>query len=151
MPTLIKNRKAYHDYEISEKIEAGIKLTGYEVKALKDGLGNLTGSYIKPAENAMYLWGLHIPLYHKAGSIINYNPTRNRKLLLNKKEIESLSGKATQRGFTIIPLEVYSKGGLIKVLIGLGKGKKKSSKKSDLKRAQEERSAQRELKETLSQ
>lgn len=146
MPTLIKNRRAHYDYEILESFEAGIKLMGYEVKALKDGQGTLTGAHIKIAPDTVSLIGLNIPLYSKAGVILNYDPSRTRKLLMHKAEIKSLEGKVNQQGYSLIPLTLYTKGGLIKVEVGLVRGKRKADKRRDIMEAQEKREIERAVK-----
>ncbi len=146
MPSLIKNRRAHYDYEILETYEAGIKLLGFEVKALKEGQGTLTGAHIKITHDSVSLIGLNIPLYAKAGIILNYDPSRTRKLLMHKSEIKSLEGKVNQQGYTLIPLVLYTKGGLIKISVGLARGKKKSDKRQDLIEKQEKREIERTMK-----
>jgi SsrA-binding protein len=146
MPSLIKNRRAYYDYEIIETIEAGIKLLGYEVKSLKEGQGNLTGTHIKIDTNSVSLIGLTIPPYSKAGTILNYDPSRTRKLLMHKSEIKSLESKVNQQGYTLIPLVLYTKGGLIKLSLGLARGKKKEDKRKDIIEKQQKREIERTIK-----
>lgn len=146
MPTLIKNRRAYFDYEILETFEAGIKLLGYEVKSLKEGQGTLTGAHIKIASDSLNLIGLSIPLYTKAGTILNYDPSRTRRLLMHKSEIKSLEAKVNQQGYTLIPLVLYTKGGLIKLSLGLARGKKKTDKRKDIIEAQQKREIERTIK-----
>jgi len=147
MPTLLRNRKAYYDYEIEDDYEAGIKLMGHEVKSLKEGRGSLTGTYVRVDENGLSLVGLNIPLYSKANVMQDYDPQRTRRLLLNKSEIKSIAGKVERSGYTVVPLRIYTKGTLIKLAIGLGKGKKKEQKKADLIAKERDRQAERELKE----
>lgn len=147
MPTLVKNRRAYYDYEIIETYEAGIKLLGHEVKSLKAGQGNLNGSHVKVTPIDISLIGLNVPLYKKAGTLLNYDPMRTRKLLMHKNEIQSLSNKVNQQGYTLIPLSLYTKGSLIKVSIGLAKGKKKADKRRDIIKAQQDREIERTIKE----
>lgn len=146
MPTITRNRKAYHDYEIIEKYEAGIKLLGVEVKALKEGKGNLTGTYVKQHGGRLNLIGFNLPPYSRAGKLLDYDPNRSRLLLLSQKEIDSLIDKIDKQGFTLIPLKFYTKGSLIKLEIGLAKGKKKSDKKRSLIEAQEKRDIERAIK-----
>ncbi|PIR42574.1 SsrA-binding protein [candidate division WWE3 bacterium CG_4_9_14_0_2_um_filter_35_11] len=146
MSTIIRNRKAYHDYEIIEKYEAGIKLLGVEVKALKEGKGNLTGTYVKGTGGRLSLIGFNLPPYSKSGTLLDYDSTRTRLLLLTKKELDFLLDKTEKQGFTLIPLKFYTKGSLIKLEIGLAKGKKKSDKKRALMEAQEKRDIERDLK-----
>ena len=142
----IKNRKAYFNYEILEKKEAGIKLLGIEVKSLKEGQGNISTSYVKFIKDDPWLVNANIPPYSKAGTVHDYDPLRSRKLLLNKKEIANLKNKIDKRGFTIVPLKLYVKNSLIKLEIGLGKGKKKKTKKEDLIKKQHERDTKRLVK-----
>ena len=147
MKVLQVNRKAYRDYEILEKIEAGIKLQGFEVKALKEGRGNLKGSYIKFMTGKPFLVGFNLPNYSKASDQFHYDPTRNRSLLLNTREIKSLQSQTAQKGFTVVPLKIYAtERGYLKVLIGLAKGKQKHQLKSDLIRKQQEKDTRQMLK-----
>jgi SsrA-binding protein len=140
MKILQVNKKAYRDYEILEKLEAGIKLQGSEVKALKEGRGNLKGSYIRFIKNKPYLIGFSLPAYSKNSGQFIYNPTRERSLLLNSAEIKTLQGQVAQKGFTIVPLKIYAnERGLIKVLTGIARGKQKSDKKQDLIKKQQDR------------
>ncbi len=138
MPTYIVNRKAYRDYEILEKIEAGIKLQGSEVKAIKEGKGSLRGSYIRIIKEKPVLLNFNLPKYSKSASLFSYDPVRTRDLLLNSNEIRSLIGQTEQKGFTIVPLKIYTQGNLIKVLAGLARGKQKYQKKQDLIKKQHE-------------
>ena len=146
---LAENKKALHDYKILEKWEAGLKLTGAEVKAAKKGQINLKGSYVTVRENPPSVWlkGAHIAKYAKAGyAQKDYNPLRDRQLLLNKKEISSIIGKRRQKTLTIMPLLVYTSQRLVKVEIGLMQGKKKFDKREDLKKREFIRKKQRLLK-----
>lgn len=138
MSTLLRNRRAYHDYEITEKIEAGIKLTGQEVKAIKEGKGDLTGSHIKVDGEKLSLIGLNVPPYSKAGILQDYDPGRTRTLLCHKKEIAALRGKMDRQGFTLIPLKIYTKGTLLKLSFGIAKGKKRSDKRADIIKKQQQ-------------
>jgi len=119
------NRKATFDYEILERFEAGLVLIGQEVKSIKGGHINLSGSYVVFKDVEPYLIGAKVPAYQIKNAPTDYNPERSRKLLLNKKEINYLAGKAKERGFSLIPLKVYNKNGRIKLEFGLAKGKKK--------------------------
>jgi SsrA-binding protein len=139
----IRNRNAYKDYDVFEKFEAGIKLLGFEVKALKEGRGHLTGSYIKFVKDEPYLVNTNIPRYSKAGEIFDYNPTRERKLLMHKKELKKLHIDIESKKYILVPLKLYLKGNLIKLNIGLARGKTKSQKKSDLMRKQQQRADER--------
>lgn len=147
MKVLQVNRKAYRDYDILEKIEAGIKLKGFEVKALKEGRGNLKGTYIRFIKTKPTLIGFNLPTYSKSSDIFGYDPDRPRDLLLNTSEIKTLLGQTNQKGFTLAPLKVYiNERGLIKLLIGLAKGKQAKVRKSDLIKKQQEKDIQRILK-----
>jgi len=140
MAVTIRNRRAYFNYDVSEKYEAGIKLLGIEVKAIKEGKGQLAGSFVR-IDNDMSVWitGFNIPPYSKGSNLTGYSPDRRRKLLLKTSEIKSLKGKIERKGYTVVPLKVYQKGNLIKVQIGLVRGKKKTQKKDVLIKKQQER------------
>ena len=138
------NRSASHEYHIDETFEAGMVLTGTEVKSLRDGKTNLGDSFARVRNGEMYLLNLHISPYGKA-TLDNHEPTRTRKLLLHKSEIERLRGKTQEKGQTIIPLRMYWKDGRAKVLLGLGKGKKLYDKRADAKAADSKRELSRAL------
>lgn len=140
------NKRAYFDYEVLQKFEAGIKLLGCEVKAIKEGRGNLTGTYVKFKDSEAWLIGLDIPPYSKAGVMLNYKPDRTRKLLLRRNEIINLERKVEAQGLTVAPLKLYIEKGLIKVQIGLTKGKKQADKKADLIQKQQDIETRRDLK-----
>ena len=140
------NKKAYYDYEILEKFEAGLVLIGQEVKSIKTGHINLSGSYVVIQVNQPELIGAKIPAYQPKNISADYNPERSRKLLLNKKEISYLVGKVNERGFSLIPLKVYEQNGRIKLEFGLAKGKKKFNKKEKIKK----RDVNREINRFLS-
>lgn len=145
----IANKLAYHDYEILEKYEAGIVLLGHEVKSTKNGQMNLKGSYVTikhTPQLELFLINAHVSRYKMAGALPEYNPTRSRKLLLGKKEINSLVGKLEQKGLTLVPLRVYTKHNLIKIEIGLAKGKKLFEKKEQKKKKDVEKEIRRTLK-----
>ena len=142
-----ENRKAGFDYEILEKYEAGLVLIGQEVKSIKNGHINLAGSYVVFRGIEPYLVGAKVPPYQPKNAPIDYNPENPRKLLLNKKEIRYLAGRAQERGFSLIPLKVYDKNGRIKLEFGLAKGKKKFDKKEKIKTRDVERQIQRELRD----
>ncbi|MCX7778731.1 MAG: SsrA-binding protein SmpB [Patescibacteria group bacterium] len=148
MKLITINKKAYHNYEILETYEAGIVLTGPEVKSVKAGKIDLTGSYVTLDKSSIpWLTNLNIAPYPPAkGDQENYQPSRPRKLLLKKKEIASLIGKTKMKGLTIIPLKVYNKHGFIKIEIGLGRGKKKFDKREEIKKRELERKIKEELK-----
>lgn len=146
MPVLIKNKKAYHEYEILEKFEAGIVLTGQEVKSIKNKRMNLKGSYVKIKYGEAFLVGANIPPYQPKNAPPDYDPGRSRKLLLKKSELKYLIGKTEQKGLTIVPLKVYTKGRYLKIEIGIAKKKNKKSKKEEKKREDIEREQAREMK-----
>jgi SsrA-binding protein len=140
--SIAKNRRARFDYTILDTWEAGIVLTGSEVKSLRDGKANLTDAYAILKDGEVYLLNLHVSPYEKA-SFFNHEPTRTRKLLLHRKEIKKLIGSVERQGLTLIPLELYFKRGRAKVLIALGKGKQSHDKRADIKRKDDEREMQR--------
>lgn len=144
MPTLAVNKRASYDYEIKDKLEAGIMLLGHEVKSVKTGHINLRGSYVtlkktKKALPEIYLINAHIPLYKHAGTVKSYNPTRPRKLLVKKNEIKHLIGKKQEQGLTLVPLKMYTKRSLIKLEFGIGRGKKKIDKREMIKKRELDR------------
>jgi SsrA-binding protein len=146
-----ENKKAHFDYEILEKYEAGLVLQGQEVKSIKGGHINLSGSYVVMRPHASgaaepFLIGAKIPPYQPKNAPVGYNPEQERKLLLNKKEIDYLAGKVHERGFSLIPLKVYDQHGRIKLEFGLAKGKKKFDKKERIKERDVERDIRRVLK-----
>ncbi len=147
MPTYVKNKKAYHDYEIIEKYEAGIKLKGSEVKSIREGHGDLKGSYVKIINDEIWLVGFNLPPYSKAPIVFDYDPVRPRKLLLNKSEIKRLRGKVEKQGYSIIPLEIYTKRNLLKLSIALARGLKKKEKKELIIKKQLDKEIDREMKQ----
>jgi SsrA-binding protein len=141
------NRKAYHDYFIEEKFEAGIMLQGTEVKSLREGRVNLQDSYASVKGDEVFLHHCHISPYSH-GNIMNHEPLRTRKLLLHRKEIDKLLGKTKQQGLTLIPLRIYfSKRGLAKVELGLAKGKKQHDRRETIKTREASREVERAMKE----
>ena len=143
--TVATNRKAYHDYSIQDTIEAGISLTGTEIKSVRAGRVSLAQAYVKPEDNEIWLLNAHIPRY-EAASYLSHEPTRPRKLLLHRKEIASLNGKIAERGFTLVPLRLYIKGRIAKVEIALAKGKRLYSKRETIKERDTERELDRQMK-----
>lgn len=133
MKQLANNKKAFHEYFIEKKYEAGIELIGQEVKSIKQGKVSIKESYIGDRNGQMYIYGMHVSPFIEAYDK-NVDPLRTRKLLLHKKEINSLIGKKTQDGYTIVPLSVYENKGLIKIEIALAKGKKLYDKREAIKR-----------------
>jgi SsrA-binding protein len=130
---IAQNKKAYHDFEIGEKFEAGIVLLGTEVKSLREGRANLKDSYARVKHGEVFLFGLHISPYTHA-SYDNHDPERVRKLLLHRAEIKKLLGKTQERGFSLVPIKIYFKDGKAKVEIALARGKKEYDKRESLKR-----------------
>ena len=145
MAVLAKNKQAYFDYEIQETLEAGISLMGHEVKSAKTGNVSLKGSHVAINRGQANLVNLHISPYKYAGALPEYDPTRSRKLLLNRKEIDSIIGKYKIAGYAIVPLELYTKKGLIKVKLGIARGKKKWDKRESIKRREAERKIKRAI------
>jgi SsrA-binding protein len=146
MDILAINKRAYLDYDISEKFEAGLVLRGYEVKSVKTGHISLKGSFVTVKKNELYLTNANIPLYKHAGTIANYNPTAPRKLLLHKREIAYLIGKSRTEGLTLVPIRVYTKQGLLKLEFGIGKGRKKHDKRSVIQKRESDRKIARATK-----
>lgn len=146
MKIISKNKKAYFNYEVLEKFEAGVALNGQEVKSIKTGGANLAGSYVVLKEEEVFWIGAKIPPYQPGNAPSNYNSERSRKLLLKKAEIKYLIGKTKQKGLTIIPLLIYTKHGRIKLEFGIVKGKKKFNKKELIKKRATEREIDRALK-----
>ncbi len=145
---IAQNKKAYHDYFIEDTYEAGISLAGTEVKSLRAGKCSLKESFIEEKHGEMLILGMHISPYEK-GNIFNRDPLRTRKLLLHGYEIRKLSAQAQAKGYTIVPLKVYFRGSLVKVEIGLAKGKKLYDKRETIAKRDMEREARREAKEDL--
>ena len=139
------NKKAYHDYFIDETYEAGVALHGTEVKSVRMGKCSVKESFIRIENGEVIAYGLHISPYEK-GNIFNKDPLRVRKLLLHKKEILKISGKMKEQGITVVPLQVYFSGSLVKMEIGLAKGKKLYDKRDDIAKKDQKREAQREFK-----
>lgn len=143
---IAKNRKAYHEYFVEEKLEAGIQLCGTEVKSLRQGAVNLKDSFCHIKGGELFAQGMHISPYEK-GNIFNRDPMRPKKLLMHKKEISRLYGKVKQEGYAIIPLSLYFKNSLVKVELGLCKGKKLHDKREDDARRDARREMDRGMKE----
>jgi SsrA-binding protein len=141
---VVSNRKARHDYEILEKLEAGIVLVGTEVKSLRDGRANLQDSYALLKNGEVWLIGMHISAYDQ-GSYNNHDPLRTRKLLLQKKQILKMIGRIKEKGLTMIPLSVYFKGAYAKVELGIARGKRSFDKREAIKK----RESARELKRAM--
>jgi len=144
--SLIRNKKVSFNYEILEKFNAGIQLFGYEVKSIKNKNGNIEKGHITIRGGEAFLLNANIPPYQIANAPKTYDPERNRRLLLNKKEIEKLASFEKRRGLTIIPLSMYTKGNKIKLEIAIVKGKKKFDKRESIKKKDMRRDIERELK-----
>jgi len=142
---LAENRRARYDYEILDTYEAGLVLHGYEVKSIKTGRVSLKGAYVVIKDNEAYLINTFIPPYQPANTPDDYNPERNRKLLLNKSEIKSLIGKSKRKGLTLVPLKLYTKRGKIKLGLAIAKGKREIDKREAIKKRETEREVQRKL------
>ena len=145
MKLIANNKKAYHDYFVDEKIEAGLVLHGTEVKSLRMGKCSIKESFIRIENGEMFVYGMHISPYEK-GNIFNKDPLRVKKLLLHKSEINKLTGKIKEKGFTIVPLQVYFKDGKAKMEIGLCRGKKLYDKRADIAKKDIKREAEKEFK-----
>ena len=142
---IANNKKAYHDYFIEEKYEAGISLHGTEVKSLCMGKCSIKETFIRIENGEVLIYGMHISPYEK-GNIFNKDPLRVKKLQLHKKEINKMLGKIAEKGYTLVPLRVYFKGSLAKVEIGLAKGKKLYDKRQDIAKKDQRREAEKEFK-----
>ena len=143
--TVATNRRARFDYEIEETFEAGIVLVGSEVKSLRDGKASLNESYARVAGNEVWLEQLHIPPYTQASTHVEVDPLRTRKLLLHREEIQRLIGKTREKGLTLVPMRLYFKRGKAKVLLGLGKGKRRHEKRQAIAEREHGREVQREM------
>ena len=142
---IANNKKAYHDSFIEETYEAGISLHGTEVKSLRMGKCSIKESFVRIEKGEVFIYGMHVSPYEK-GNIFNRDPLRVKKLLLHKGEINKLVGKIAEKGFTLVPLKVYFKGSLVKVEIGLAKGKKLYDKRADIAKKDMRREAEKEFK-----
>jgi SsrA-binding protein len=141
---ITRNRRAFHEYEILDRIECGIALVGTEVKSLRDGHANLEDAYAKLEDGEVWLVGSEIPEY-AMGNRLNHKPKRTRKLLLHRGEINKFAAKASQRGFTMVPLQLYFKQGRAKVEIAVAKGKQSHDKRQSLKKADADREMRRAI------
>lgn len=146
MPIYIENRKAHFNYSIEDTYEAGIKLTGAEVKSIRGGSGNINSAFCIVRGGEAFILGMHIPPYQIKNMSEGYDPDRTRKLLLSKKEIKKLGEKDDIKGLTLVPLSVYSKGPYIKVSIAIGRGKKTYDKREAIKGRDLDREMEREYK-----
>ena len=142
---IANNKKAYHDYFIEETYEAGIALHGTEVKSLRMGKCSIKESFVRIENEEVYIYGMHISPYEK-GNIFNRDPLRVKKLLLHKSEIRKMKGKIAEKGYTLVPLKVYFIRSVVKVEIGLAKGKKLYDKRQDIAKKDQRREAERDFK-----
>ena len=142
---IANNKKAYHDYFIENKYEAGVALHGTEVKSIRMGKCSMKEAFIRIEKGEVFVYGTHISPYEK-GNIFNKDPLRPKKLLLHRDEINKMEGKISEKGFTLVPLQVYLKGSLVKVEIGVAKGKKLYDKRQDIAKKDMLREAERDFK-----
>lgn len=147
MTTLVDYKKAHFNYEILEKYEAGISLLGFEVKSLKNGQGSLDGAYVIVRGGEAFAVNIFIPPYQEKNTPAGYEPRRNRKLLLNMKEIAELASKEDGRGLTIVPISIYNKGRSIKVSLAVVRGKKQFDKRETTKKREVDRNIRREFRD----
>lgn len=145
MKLIANNKKAFHDYFIEDTYEAGISLAGTEVKSLRTGKCSVKESFIRIENGEVYIYGMHISPYEK-GNIFNKDPLRVKKLLMHKYEINKLAGKVAEKGYTLVPLQVYFKDGKAKVEIGLARGKKLYDKRADIAKKDQRREMEKEFK-----
>ena len=148
MKLVANNKKAYHDYFIEDKYEAGICLHGTEVKSLRMGKCSIKEAFVRIENGEVFIYGMHISPYEK-GNIFNKDPLRVKKLMLHNYEINKIAGKMAEKGYTLVPLQVYFKGSLVKVEIALAKGKKLYDKRQDIAKKDQRREAERDFKMKL--
>ena len=141
---IVKNPTAFHNYTIEDKLEAGIVLSGTEIKSIRNGKANLKDSYAIIKNGEVYIVGMHISPYEQ-GNIFNKDPLRDRKLLLTKREINKLIGLTKQKGYSLVPLNMYFKGSLVKIELGIGKGKKLYDKREDIAKKDAERRIRQQM------
>lgn len=142
---IANNKKAFYDYFIEDKYEAGIELVGTEVKSMRMGKCSIKEAFVRIQKGEVFIYGMHISPYEK-GNIFNRDPLRARKLLLHRYEIRKIEGQIAQKGYTLVPLNVYLKGSLMKVEIGLAKGKKQYDKRQDIAKKDQRREAEKQFK-----
>ena len=145
---IANNKKAYHDFFIEDTFEAGISLHGTEVKSLRMGKCSIKEAFVRIENGEVFVYGMHISPYEK-GNIFNKDPLRARKLLMHRSEINKLEGKIREKGLTLVPLQVYFKGSLVKVEIGLARGKKLYDKRDDIAKKDQRREVERDYKQKL--
>ena len=149
MTSLASNRKAFHDYFIEDTIEAGLVLFGHEVKSIKSGQASLAGGYVTIRNGEAYLRNAYVGKYKQASNLEGYDENRERKLLFRKKEIEKLQIKTKEKGLTLVPLELYTAKNLIKLKVGLAKGKKHFDKRESIKRKEMKRNIDRTIRKKI--
>lgn len=142
---IVDNRRARHDYQLLDRVEAGLVLTGTEVKSLRDGRASLQQAYAEVRDGQAWLVGAHISVYEQ-GNRENHDPDRDRKLLLHRRELDSLAGKVRERGFTLVPTKLYFRGGRAKVELALARGKEGRDKRRDIAKREAQRDMERALK-----
>ncbi|NLK21612.1 MAG: SsrA-binding protein SmpB [Epulopiscium sp.] len=142
---IAQNKKANHDYFIEDTYEAGVVLAGTEVKSIRMGKASIKESFVRVRDGEVFIYNMHINPYEK-GNIFNKDPLRTRKLLLHRSEISKILGAVTQKGYTIVPLKIYIKGSLVKVLIGVAKGKKLYDKREEIAKKDQRRQAEKDFK-----
>ena len=142
--TIATNKRAYHDYFIGESVEAGVVLSGTEIKSVREGAVNMSDAYIRPEKGEMWVENMHIARY-APGSYMSHEPLRRRKLLLHKREIRNLTSKIAQKGFTLVPTKLYLKDSRAKLEVALARGKKLYNKKEDIAKRDTERELQRDF------
>lgn len=145
---IANNKKAYHDYFIDEKYECGIELFGTEVKSIRLGQCSVKEAFVRIEHGEVYVHGMHINPYER-GNIFNKDPLRSRKLLMHRQEIHKLTGKIREKGYTLMPLQVYLKGSLVKVQVGLARGKKLYDKREDIAKRDQQRELERDFKQKM--
>ena len=143
--TIATNRKAFHNYHIGDSIEAGIVLTGSEIKSVRSGRVSLSDAYVRPEHGELWLWNAHIARY-EASSYLSHEPTRPRKLLLHRKEIDNLTSKVSEKGLTLVPIRLYIKDSIAKVEVALAKGRKLYDKRESISRREVDRELARATK-----
>lgn len=148
MPTLAVNKNAKRNYDFIEEYEGGLALTGAEVKSIKAGHVQLKGAYLTIRDSELWIRNMHVSPYKKAGNIDSYNPSRDRKVLVHKRELKKLIGKQKAEGLTLVPISVYTKGDLIKLSFALARGKKQYEKRDAIKKRDVQRKIQQEMKKT---
>jgi len=147
--TLVNNSKATFDYEIVEKIEAGVSLLGHEVKSIKTGKVSIKGSYVKILQEEAWLIGANISPYQPNNTPDDYDKQRSRRLLLKKSELKRITGKSNEAGLTLVPLRLYLKNNKIKLEVGIARGKKKYDKRDKIKKRESDRDISRKIKESI--